>query len=121
MRLDADWYRVWSQFGLGTPQEGIHAYNDYTYRYFQHPTLGTVSTVNSEHGTFPLWGGIRSYYVGVGGLGSALRAPTSTEYGWEGYTRQDFEGGYILWNGTATAYNPNGSLMFPPNNNIGEK
>jgi surface antigen len=113
--LTGGYYQVWKQYNLGTPTSDIINYsNGITYRYFDHPTLGQVSAVQSQYGTYPLWGGIRGYYVGKGGLGSPLGAPKTGEYGWNNYTRQDFAGGYILWNGSATAYNYDGSLMFPP-------
>ncbi|WP_227789267.1 PA14 domain-containing protein [Nodularia sp. LEGE 04288] len=117
-RLDGEFFWVWNQYKLGTPTSNVQTHSSGAkFHYFNHPTLGTVSAVQSQYGTFPLWGGIRDYYVNkAGGLGGVLGAPKSTEYSWDGKTRQDFAGGYILWNGSAIGYKPDGSLLFPPPN-----
>lgn len=42
-------------------------------------------------------GDIRSYFITQGGAGGWLGYPKSDEYFWNGVTRQDFEGGSIIW------------------------
>jgi murein DD-endopeptidase MepM/ murein hydrolase activator NlpD len=67
------------------------------------------SIVNSQFGTYPLYGGIRQAYLRNGGLNGWLGAPKSAEYSWQGKIRQDFANGYIVWNGSgATTYRNNG-------------
>jgi uncharacterized protein with LGFP repeats/surface antigen len=115
--LPGDFYAVWKKYNLGTPTSDVLTHSSGAkYQYFSHPTLGKVSAVSSQYGTYPLYGGIRGYYVNnTGGLDGPLGAPKSGEYSWGGGTRQDFAGGYILWkNGTAVGYRYDGSLLYPP-------
>jgi hypothetical protein len=72
-----------------------------TYQTFQNGSI-----VDSPRGTFPLYGAIRQKYLSVGGLNGRLGVPTSGEIGLgNGVIKQEFENGYILWNGQiATAY-----------------
>jgi murein DD-endopeptidase MepM/ murein hydrolase activator NlpD/predicted esterase YcpF (UPF0227 family) len=76
------------------------------------------SIFKTSRGMFALYGGIGGYYFQkAGGEKGSLGLPTSGEQGiGNGVIRQDFENGYILWNGSATGYKSNGSLLFPPSN-----
>jgi murein DD-endopeptidase MepM/ murein hydrolase activator NlpD len=76
------------------------------------------SILKTSKGLFALYGGIGGYYFkAAGGEKGALGLPTSGEQGiGNGIIRQDFENGYILWNGSATGYKSNGSLLFAPVN-----
>ncbi|MCT7957913.1 PA14 domain-containing protein [Laspinema palackyanum] len=116
--LPGDFYRVWKKYNMGTPTSGVQTHSSGAkFQIFDKPGLGTSSIVSSSHGTFPLYGGIRSYYVNTtGGLNGPLGAPKSAEYHWNGHTRQDFAGGYILWKAgqSAIGYRPDGSLLYPP-------
>ncbi|MBD1895739.1 PA14 domain-containing protein [Coleofasciculus sp. FACHB-129] len=117
--LPDDFYRVWRDYKntLGHPTSGVNTHSSGAkYQYFQNGSI-----VSSQYGTYPLYGGIRSYYMDTtGGLNGPLGAPKSGEYGWNGYIRQDFANGYILWkNGVAVGYKPNGSLLYPPPSSIG--
>ncbi|MCT7969173.1 PA14 domain-containing protein [Laspinema sp. D1] len=115
--LPGDFYRVWKQYNMGTPTSGVQTHSSGAkFQMFNTPGLGTSSIVSSSYGTFPLYGGIRSYFVNItSGLNGPLGAPKSAEYSWGGGTRQDFTGGYILWKGgNAVGYRPNGSLLYPP-------
>ena len=116
-KLEGDFFHAWRKYDLGTPISR-HNYNGTQYWYFDKPGLGRVSAVSTQYGTFPLWGGIRQYYISnqVGGLGGVLGKPKSAEYSWEGKIRQDFEGGYILWDGRSIGHKPDGSLLYPTNN-----
>lgn len=42
-------------------------------------------------------GGIRDYFISQGGADGWLGYPRSDEYSWNGVTRQDFQGGSIVW------------------------
>ena len=53
VRLNGDFYRVWNQHQLGAPEPNIYHYNGTNYRYFNHPTLGKVSAVQSRVWYFP--------------------------------------------------------------------
>jgi murein DD-endopeptidase MepM/ murein hydrolase activator NlpD/uncharacterized protein YukE len=103
-------------WNLGAPASDVIAHSSgATFQYFEHPELGRVSVVSSDHGAFPLWGGIRNHYVNVAkGLNGALGAPTSPEQGvGNGLVKQEFENGYITWkDGVAQAYNQDGGLLF---------
>lgn len=75
------------------------------------------SIFKTARDVFALYGGIGSYYFQTaGGEEGRLGLPTSGEQGVGNgiIIRQNFENGYILWNGTATGYNSDGSLLFPP-------
>ena len=110
--LPGDFYSVWKKYNLGTPDSDVRTHSGGAkFQYFIHPTLGTVSIVQSSHGTWPLIGAIRSYYVNTTkGLNCPLGAPKSAEYDWNGYQRQDFANGYILWKSgqSAVGYRPDG-------------
>ncbi|MGK7945679.1 MAG: SBBP repeat-containing protein [Microcystaceae cyanobacterium] len=114
--VPADFYAVWQAYKLGTVTSNVISHwSGAKYQYFKHSTLGTVSVVKSQHGIYPLWGGIRFSYVNrTGGLNGPLGAPTSAEHNSNGVVRQNFANGYILWKGYATAYKSDGSLLYPP-------
>jgi surface antigen/pimeloyl-ACP methyl ester carboxylesterase/uncharacterized protein with LGFP repeats len=71
----------------------------------------------SKHGAHPTWGAIGGRYDQMGGPSSWLGFPTSREQGiGNGWVKQDFEGGYILWHpqyGT-TVYNTKAIDSLPP-------
>ncbi|MBD1938312.1 S8 family serine peptidase [Microcoleus sp. FACHB-68] len=103
------------QYQMGNPTSDVILYSgNISYQLFD-----KGSVVSSQHGIFPLYGGIRQEYLNTGGLNGPLGAPTSAETGiGNGVTQQTFEGGYIIWNGsTATAYYQ-GDLpnVIPPTN-----
>ncbi|WP_204150057.1 S8 family serine peptidase [Leptolyngbya sp. CCY15150] len=119
-RISGNFYPVFQQYRntLGNPTSGIISHpSGATYQLFQHGSI-----VSSRHGTFPLYGGIRKTYLDTdGGLNGWLGAPTSAEVGLgNGFIKQTFENGYIIWNGSrATAYqNGSGtpSISQPPSN-----
>ncbi|HAZ47971.1 MAG TPA: hypothetical protein DDW76_00140 [Cyanobacteria bacterium UBA11369] len=94
--------QIAQQYNLGNPTSEVIYYSDsVTYQLFENG-----SVVSSEHGTFPLYGGIRQEYLSTGGLNGGLGAPTSAEIDLGGgNVIQYFEGGHIYWNGSkATAY-----------------
>ncbi len=74
------------------------------------------SIFKTSRGLFTLYGGVGGYYFQTaGGEKGRLGLPTSGEQGvGNGIIRQDFENGYILWNGSATGYKFDGSLLFAP-------
>ncbi|MEO0331536.1 MAG: PA14 domain-containing protein, partial [Bacteroidota bacterium] len=60
--------------------------------------------IQSDHGTFTLYGGIGRKYFELKAENGFLGLPTTGEYpDGGGRTRQDFEGGYILWNESHSA------------------
>ncbi len=76
---------------------------------------GTI--YETPRGVFSVVGGIGTYYFNTAnGESGRLGLPTGGENGLgNGIIRQDFENGYIIWNGrSATGYNREGSLLFPP-------
>ena len=75
----------------------------------------------TSKGAFTVYGGIGDYYLSkAGGENGRLGLPVGKEEGvGNGFILQNFEKGYILWNGTATAYKPDGSLLFPVATNGG--
>jgi hypothetical protein len=104
---------------LGSPNSHVQAFSSsVTYQTFQNGSI-----VDSPRGTFPLYGAIRQKYLSVGGLNGRLGAPTSGEIGLgNGVIKQEFENGYIIWNGKAVSvyegrYNSPGqtSSSSPPN------
>lgn len=44
-----------------------------------------------------VWGGVRAYWLSLGGAAAKIGYPLSEEYAWNGIRRQDFQGGSILW------------------------
>ncbi|MGB3510280.1 MAG: PA14 domain-containing protein, partial [Microcoleaceae cyanobacterium] len=76
----------------------------------------------SQHGAHPTWGAIGGRYDSMGGPGSWLGFPTSAEHGiGDGWVKQDFEGGYMLWHpqqGT-TVYNTTIIDTLPPDSGNG--
>ena len=74
------------------------------------------SIFKTSKGIFAIYGNIGNYYLQTaGGNGGRLGLPTSDQQNLSGSViRQNFENGYILWNGSATAYKSDGSLLFPP-------
>ena len=46
---------------------------------------------------FSVHNGMRDYYISIGGSASYLGYPTSDEYKWDSYVRQDFQGGSLTW------------------------
>jgi len=77
---------------------------------------------SSKHGAHPTWGAIGGRYDKMGGSSSWLGFPTSGEKGiGNGWVKQDFEGGYILWHpqhGT-TVYNTKAVNSLPPDSGHG--
>ena len=104
-------YPVWQAYKgtIGNPISNVIShYTGARYQLFQRGSI-----VNSQFGTFPLYGGIRQTYLNNGGLNGWLGAPTSAEHSWNGKIRQTFAKGYIVWDGRrATAYR-NGSSTPP--------
>ena len=97
--LPQNYLDVWNQYKgtIGNPTSEVIQFSGNTsYQVFQ-----SGSIVSSEHGTYPLFGGIRQRYLETGGLYGNLGAPKSGEYTWEGKTRQDFANGQIIWNGSS--------------------
>ncbi|RPI19950.1 MAG: hypothetical protein EHM61_27975, partial [Acidobacteria bacterium] len=56
------------------------------------------SISSSVRGTYAVYGEIHRRWRQLSYEASQLGYPTSTEYAWSGQRRNDFEGGYILWN-----------------------
>ncbi|MFP4123022.1 MAG: PA14 domain-containing protein [Coleofasciculus sp.] len=77
---------------------------------------------SSKHGAHPTWGAIGGRYDKMGGSSSWLGFPTSGEKGiGNGWVKQDFEGGYMLWHpqhGT-TVYNTKAVNSLPPDSGHG--
>ena len=98
------------QSTLGNPTSAVKNYsNNISYQYF---TNGSI--VSSQHGAFALYGAIRQKYLSIGGLNSGLGAPKSNETGLgNGLIRQDFVGGYIIWNGSSAVVKPNDGTFIP--------
>ena len=104
--VSGNFNQVWQQnkATLGSPIEDVQHFSgdsDVKYQRFEHGSI-----VGSPSGTFALSGSIRQTYLNTGGLDGWLGFPTSapTAQG-NGVTRQNFENGYIIFNGqTATAY-----------------
>lgn len=65
--------------------------------YYRSYSNGTVHWT-SQYGAVALWGGFNSLYSQSGGSSSWLGFPTKDEFDWNGGRRQEFEGGYFLWN-----------------------
>jgi uncharacterized protein with LGFP repeats len=85
---------------------------------FQGGAIYKIST-----GMLTVFGGIgRYYFTRTGGEEGRLGLPTSGEIRIGNSTiRQNFQKGYIIWNGSsATGYNFDGSLLFPPSTNSGD-
>jgi LGFP repeat/PKD domain len=82
----------------GTP-DGVGRYNDFSRGFSIYWTPST--------GTHEVHGGIRTKWRSLGAERSFLGYPTTDELYASGGARQNFQGGYILWNNataTATAY-----------------
>jgi hypothetical protein len=56
---------------------------------------------SGPYGAFALYGAIDGLNLEMAGSSSWLGFPKSDEYDWNGGRRQDFEGGYIYWDGTS--------------------
>lgn len=94
---------------LGKPTWGVQHYEGSDYQIFEGGSI-----VSSSHGTFPLHGSIREYYVKTtGGLEGPLGPPTSGEYHSSTGVRQDFANGYIVWtDGGYEGFDKNGVPLF---------
>jgi uncharacterized protein with LGFP repeats len=82
----------------GTP-DGIGRYNHFS-------KGGSIYWTNNT-GAHAVYGAIRGLWSSMGWEGSWLGFPTSDEYGVPEGRRNDFQGGYIVWNastGTTNAY-----------------
>jgi len=112
-KVDGDIYKVYKDDKikgiLKNPIRGVQHYNGSEYQIFEGGSI-----VSSSHGTFPLRGSIREYYVNTtGGLGGSLGPPTSGEYSSSTGLRQDFANGYITWNGSSyEGFDQNGVPLF---------
>ena len=96
---------------LGNPVSGTTNYSSgISYQLFEHGSI-----VSSKYGTFPLYGGIRQTYLKNGGLNGWLGVPTSAEASQgNGFIKQTFEYGYIIWNGSkAIAYRNGNGVSIP--------
>lgn len=90
--------RVGSQ-AIGYPYNDSHRWGagwtqDFSYGSWGWTLLMYGDAVGQSYG---IHGGIREYYVAIGGAGSWLGYPTSDEYAWAGVTRQNFQGGSVIW------------------------
>jgi len=116
--VDGNFYDVFENYRvtLGNPISGVTNHSSgASYQLFNNGSI-----VNSQYGTYPLYGGIRQSYLNTGGLNGWLGAPKSAEYSLgNGVIQQDFANGYIYWNGSrATAYtNSNETPSQPPPSN----
>ncbi len=106
---------VWQQnrTTLGNPIETIQSFSsdrDIRYQRFENGSI-----VSSPSGTFALSGDIRQTFLNTGGLEGWLGTPTSAQTAQgNGVSRQNFENGYILFNGqTATAYRTGNATPSP--------
>jgi hypothetical protein len=112
-KVDGDIYKVYKDDKikgiLKNPIRSVQRYNGSEYQIFEGGSI-----VSSSHGTFPLYGSIREYYVNTtGGLGGSLGPPTSGEYSSSTGLRQDFANGYITWNGSSyEGFDQNGVPLF---------
>jgi hypothetical protein len=79
----------------------VHDWSDGKIQNFNGGATGSESgiLVSPRHPGYAYWvhSGFWSTYLGLGGPYSALKFPVSDEYGYNGGTRQDFEGGYMTW------------------------
>ena len=78
--IDFDFYDAWLSYEMGTPTSAVEtSANGVQYQYFDKPNVkGKAALVKSDHGTFSLYGGIRTYYKEeTGGLNGKLGVPTS--------------------------------------------
>ncbi|MGC1198358.1 MAG: S8 family serine peptidase, partial [Geitlerinemataceae cyanobacterium] len=112
--IDGSFYPVFQQYQgtLGNPVEGVQTHpSGATFQRFDNGSI-----VSSEHGTFPLYGGIRQEYLNNSGLDGWLGSPTSPEVQQgNGFIKQTFENGYIIWNGShAVAYESPNAPVQPP-------
>ena len=111
--VGGDLYTVWQQYlgTLGNPISGVSSHSSgATYQLFDNGSI-----VNSQYGTFPLYGAIRQTYLDTGGLNGWLGVPISAEVGQgNGVIKQTFDNGYIIWNGSrATAYQYGSGVVEP--------
>ncbi|NEQ39120.1 MAG: S8 family serine peptidase [Okeania sp. SIO3I5] len=81
---------------LGKPTGGVQHYDGSDFQIFERGSI-----VSSSHGTFPLHGSIREYYLETDGIKGPLGPPTTGEYPSSTGIRQDFAHGYITWNGSS--------------------
>ncbi|MBD1895741.1 SBBP repeat-containing protein [Coleofasciculus sp. FACHB-129] len=115
--VSGNFYDVYwdNELTLGNPTQNAQSYSsNVSYQIFQDGSI-----VSSPSGTFVLYGDIRQQYLNKGGLGGALGLPTSNPNDpGDGTVKQNFEYGYIFWNGVAaTAYiTGTGKPVTPPPN-----
>jgi hypothetical protein len=63
---------------------------------FDGGSTGPNAIMSSSSGTFQVRSGFWQTYL-QGANHNQLQFPTNDEYGWNGGTRQDFQGGYMTW------------------------
>ena len=90
--------------GMPTGEEGAAAQSPFgttgRYQDFEAGQIYWHASGPKINNTYYVQFGIASKYRTFGGSGSALGFPTSNEYAWQGGARNDFEGGYIYWDGS---------------------
>ncbi len=112
--IQGSFYPVFQQHQgtLGNPIENVQTHSSgATYQRFENGSI-----VSSQYGTFPLYGEIRQGYLNNSGLDGWLGEPTSGEFvSSSGFIQQNFENGYIVWNGVdAVAYESPDAPVQPP-------
>ena len=86
---------------VGYPYNNAHAWGPGLTQDFTGGSRGVNMLMKSNQtSVHDVMGAIRSYYIALGGAPGTMGYPTSDEYPWNGITRQDFQGGSILWDST---------------------
>ncbi|MDB9311617.1 PA14 domain-containing protein [Spirulina sp. CS-785/01] len=96
--VDGEFFPVYDshETGLGNPTSNVQT--DANGNNIQEFENGVI--VENQYGVFPLYGQIGEQYQQDGGATGVLGQPTSepVDLG-NGFLKQSFEGGYIIWNG----------------------
>lgn len=108
--VGATWRHLIEQFGggavnvYGYPLNDGHRWGAGWVQDFSYGALGWNIMIygDSVGRTQNVRGDIWRYYRETGGMDGPYGAPTTDEYAWQGYSRQDFVGGSLIWNGATT-------------------
>jgi len=107
-RIREKWASLdWERGPMGYPATDEQSTPDGVGRYNHFTKAGSIywTTATDAHG---VWGEIRKRWAALGWERSYLRYPTSSEMDVPGGRQNNFQGGYVFWNGT------NGSVTDRP-------
>ncbi len=120
-------YQQGDIYKVGYPMTHMQYSCGMDYREYSGGSYGRCMIAMGDNGSWLVRTGFYNKYVAMGGSCSPLGKPRSNEYGWYApqfgrtVARQDFNGGYMLWNNNAAyVYNYGGARIASVEPLVGE-